>query len=83
MPARSLGLPFIPVTPTFPLLGPFGLLPLPAKWVVRIGAPLAIDHFGPEAAGDELLISRLTEELRVRIQGLIAIGLGERESVWG
>jgi 1-acyl-sn-glycerol-3-phosphate acyltransferase len=83
MPARRVGLPFLPVTPTFPLLGPVGLLPLPSKWVVRIGEPLAIDHFDPGAASDELLISRLTQELRARIHGLVEIGLGERESVWG
>jgi 1-acyl-sn-glycerol-3-phosphate acyltransferase len=82
LPARTVGLPFIPVTPTFPLLGPFGLLPLPSKWVVRIGAPLAIEHLDPEAASDELLISRLTEELRARIHELIETALGERESVW-
>ena len=35
-PARSLGLPFVPVTPTFPFLGPLGGLPLPTKWVIRI-----------------------------------------------
>ena len=38
-PARALGLPFLPVTPTFPLLGPLGVLPLPSKWVIRIGKP--------------------------------------------
>jgi 1-acyl-sn-glycerol-3-phosphate acyltransferase len=83
MPARRIGLPFLPVTPTFPLLGPLGLVPLPSKWVVRIGEPLAIEHLDPDAANDELLISRLTEELRARIHGLVEIGLGERESVWG
>jgi len=40
-PARAVGLPFLPVTPTFPLLGPLGLLPLPTKWVIRIGAPIS------------------------------------------
>ena len=29
--ARSVGLPFVPVTPTFPWLGPLGLLPLPVE----------------------------------------------------
>lgn len=83
LPARRLGLPFLPVTPTFPLLGPLGALPLPSKWVIRMGEPLSFEHLGSEAASDELLISRLTEELRARIQGLVEIGLGERESVWG
>ena len=82
-PARSLGLPFLPVTPTFPLLGPMGLLPLPTKWVIRIGAPVAIDHLEPDAAEDELLISRMTEDLRAQVQTLVDVALSERESVWG
>jgi 1-acyl-sn-glycerol-3-phosphate acyltransferase len=81
-PARSLGLPFLPVTPTFPLLGPLGLLPLPSKWVIRIGEPIAMDHLEPEAAADELLVSRLTEDMRSQIQTLVDTALDDRESVW-
>jgi len=81
-PARALGLPFLPVTPTFPLLGPLGLLPLPTKWVIRIGEPISIDHLAPDAASDELLISRMNEELRSQVQVLIDAGLSDRSSVW-
>jgi len=80
--ARSIGLPFLPVTPTFPALGPLGLLPLPTKWVIRIGEPVAMEHLQPDAAKDELLVSRLTEEIRSRIQALVDRALGERESIW-
>ncbi len=76
-------LPFLPVTPTFPLLGPLGVLPLPTKWVVRIGAPYELSDLGPEAVRDELLLSRLTEDLRAEIQALVDAGLSERESIWG
>jgi 1-acyl-sn-glycerol-3-phosphate acyltransferase len=82
-PARAVGLPFIPVTPTFPALGPLGVLPLPTKWVIRVGEPIPLDHLEPDAADDELLIARLTEELRAKIQGLVDIALADRESVWG
>ncbi len=82
-PARAVGLPFLPVTPTFPWLGPLGFLPLPTKWVIRIGEPLSLGHLDPESADDELMISRLTEDLRVQIQALVDVGLAERESVWG
>jgi 1-acyl-sn-glycerol-3-phosphate acyltransferase len=82
-PGRAVGLPFIPVTPTFPLLGPVGFLPLPTKWIIRIGEPIAFDHLEPGAATDELLISRLTEDLRSRIQTQVDMGLADRESVWG
>jgi 1-acyl-sn-glycerol-3-phosphate acyltransferase len=81
-PARAVGLPFLPVTPTFPLLGPLGLLPLPSKWVIRIGEPIPLEHLDRDAADDELLISRINEDLRARIQSLVDTGLADRESVW-
>jgi len=81
-PARAAGLPFLPVTPTFPLFGPFGFLPLPTKWVIRIGEPISIDHLAPDAASDELLISRMNEDLRSKVQTLIDTGLSDRGSVW-
>jgi len=81
--ARSLGLPFVPVTPTFPLLGPAGLMPLPSKWSIRIGRPLSLDGLGADAVEDELLISRLTEELRREIQTMVDDGVRARPSVWG
>ena len=81
--ARTVGLPFVPVTPTFPLLGPLGAVPLPTKWVIRIGAPIPLDHLAPDAGSDELLVSRLTEELRSRVQSLGDVALAERRSVWG
>jgi 1-acyl-sn-glycerol-3-phosphate acyltransferase len=76
-------LPFVPVTPTFPWLGPLGMLPLPSKWVIRVGSPVDLSDLGAEAARDELLMSRLTEDLRAEIQALVDLGLSERESVWG
>jgi 1-acyl-sn-glycerol-3-phosphate acyltransferase len=81
-PARAVGLPFLPVTPTFPWLGPLGALPLPSKWVIRIGSPVSFSELAPDAASDELLLSRLTEELRSEIQALVRTGLDARESVW-
>ncbi|MGH0032222.1 MAG: lysophospholipid acyltransferase family protein [Myxococcota bacterium] len=76
-------LPFLPVTPTFPWLGPLGMLPLPTQWVIRVGAPVDLAGLGADAARDELLLSRLTEDLRAEIQALVDGGLAARESVWG
>jgi 1-acyl-sn-glycerol-3-phosphate acyltransferase len=81
--ARVVGLPFLPVTPTFPALGPLGLVPLPSKWSIRFGEAMALDHLGCEAAEDELLVSRLTEELRAQIQAMVEQSLHARASVWG
>jgi 1-acyl-sn-glycerol-3-phosphate acyltransferase len=85
-PGRALGFPFVPVTPTFPWMGPFGALPLPTKWAVTFGEPL--DLAGARSleepdGEDPLLLSRLTEALRSSIDGLIRQGLERRESVWG
>lgn len=81
--ARSMGLPFLPVTPTFPALGPLGLLPLPSKWSIEFGAPIDTAGLGPESARDETLVWRLTEELRDSIQTMIDAGVRRRPSVWG
>jgi 1-acyl-sn-glycerol-3-phosphate acyltransferase len=81
-PARALGLPFLPITPTFPLLGPLGLLPLPTKWILNLGDPIALDGLEQGALEDELLLSRMTEELRARTQELVDEALDLRGSVW-
>ena len=81
--ARSVGLPFVPITPTFPLFGAAGLMPLPSKWVIQFGDPIDLSRYGPDAQDNELLISRLTEDLRVQIQSMVEEGLRIRPSVWG
>ncbi len=83
LPARALGLPFVPVTPTFPFLGPLGLLPFPTKWIIAVGEAIPLDDLEAGALDDELLLSRLTEELRARIQRLVDEALERRASVWG
>jgi len=81
--ARSVGLPFLPVTPTFPWLGPAGLVPLPSKWTLRIGATLSLHGLGVDAVEDEILISRLNQELRAEIQAMLDDGVRARPSVFG
>ncbi len=81
-PARALGLPFLPVTPTFPWLGPLGALPLPAKWVISFGEPLATPPHSPDTARDDLLVARLTEELRAEVQRLVKEALAIRQGVF-
>jgi 1-acyl-sn-glycerol-3-phosphate acyltransferase len=80
--SRVLGIPYIPVTPTFPLLGPAGLLPLPTKWKIIFGDPMSLDAYGPEAADDEMLVGRLAEEVRASIQAMLDAAIKKRESVW-
>jgi 1-acyl-sn-glycerol-3-phosphate acyltransferase len=80
--AELLRLPYLPVTPTFPLLGPLGLLPAPTRWKIRFGEPISFDSYGPQAADDTLLVGRLSERVRSSIQDLLDSGLRARKSVW-
>ena len=80
--SKVFGIPYFPITPTFPLLGPVGLLPLPSKWKLIFGEPLRLDEYGPLAAEDEVLVNRLSERVRSSIQAMVDTAIGERKSVW-
>ncbi len=79
---KALGLPYIPLTPTFPLLGPLGLLPAPTKWKMLFGEVITFYGHGPEAADDEILVNRLSERVRATIQAMLDRAVGARRSVW-
>jgi 1-acyl-sn-glycerol-3-phosphate acyltransferase len=79
---RALGIPYLPVTPTFPLLGPVGLLPAPTKWKVFFGEPIDLSGHGAESADDEILVGRLTEQVRSAIQAMLDHAVDQRRSVW-
>lgn len=80
--SKALGVPYIPVTPTFPLLGPAGLLPAPTKWRIAFGEPLDFSSYGPAGADDEILVGRLAERVRAAIQGMLDLAVGSRKSVF-
>ena len=79
---RPLGFPYFPITPTFPALGPLGVVPLPTKWFLDFGDPLSLSEYGPEAADDPILVNRIAEKVRSTIQGLIDGRLARRRSLW-
>jgi len=66
--ARAVGAPFFPVTPTFPLLGPLGAIPLPSRWRIEFCDPVDTARYGPEAAADRGLVLELSERVRETIQ---------------
>ncbi|MEV7801442.1 lysophospholipid acyltransferase family protein [Microbispora sp. NPDC088329] len=66
--ARLLGLPYLPITPLFPWLGPLGLLPLPSKWLIEFGEPIRTDEYDPEEADDPMLVFDLTDRIRESMQ---------------
>jgi 1-acyl-sn-glycerol-3-phosphate acyltransferase len=79
---KALGIPYLPITPTFPLLGPAGLLPAPTKWKIFFGEPIALDDYAPAAADDDILVGRLTERVRAAIQAMLDQAVAARRSVW-
>lgn len=80
--SKLIGLDYLPITPTFPLLGPLGLLPAPTKWRIVFGEPISMDEYGPEAAQDHVLVGRLSERVRSSINDLLETALRRRKSVW-
>ncbi|REE98000.1 lysophospholipid acyltransferase family protein [Thermomonospora umbrina] len=76
--ARALGLPYFPLTPTFPLLGGLGLVPLPSKWLIRFGEPMPMEGYGPEDADDPMTVFDLTDHVRETVQQLVYDTLLER-----
>jgi 1-acyl-sn-glycerol-3-phosphate acyltransferase len=65
--ARILGLPYFPLTPTFPWLGPLGLIPLPSKWIIEFGEPVPTEDLR-DSAEDPMLVFNLTDQIRETIQ---------------
>ncbi|HSA50508.1 MAG TPA: lysophospholipid acyltransferase family protein [Yinghuangia sp.] len=80
--ARLLGLPYFPVTPTFPLLGPIGLVPLPTRWHIEFGEPIRTDAYPAQTADDPMVVFNLTDEVRETIQHTIYRVLMQRRSVF-
>jgi 1-acyl-sn-glycerol-3-phosphate acyltransferase len=76
--ARMLGAPFFPVTPTFPWLGPLGIVPLPSKWRIEFLEPIETASYGPEAAADRALVLELSERVREEIQQALYANLVRR-----
>ncbi|WP_067716651.1 lysophospholipid acyltransferase family protein [Nocardia yamanashiensis] len=66
--ARLLGIPYFPVTPLFPHLGPLGALPLPSKWYIEFGEPISTTGYEPTDADDPMTMFEVTDQVRETIQ---------------
>jgi 1-acyl-sn-glycerol-3-phosphate acyltransferase len=80
--AKLLGLPYFPVTPLFPLLGPLGAVPLPTKWTIDFGEPIRTDLAAPDTDQDHALVLELADQVRETIQGNLNRMVAARESVF-
>ena len=78
---RLTGLLYFPITPTFPHLGPLGMLGyLPAKFRIRFLEPIPFDEEG--MFEDKALVQTVAHEIRARIQENLWDMLRKRRSVW-
>jgi 1-acyl-sn-glycerol-3-phosphate acyltransferase len=73
--ARALRLPYFPVTPLFPWLGPLGAVPLPSNWIIEFCPPVATDGPADEESG---AVARLADTVRDTIQHKLDDLLAER-----
>ncbi len=76
---RALGMPPIPITLTFPWLGPLGLLPLPVKYRIYFGEPM---YFEGEESDEDAIIEGKVDEVKDQITRMLERGRNERKSVF-
>jgi 1-acyl-sn-glycerol-3-phosphate acyltransferase len=79
--ARALRVPYFPLTPLFPWLGPLGAVPLPSNWVIEFCAP--VQTYEPMPAGledepDDELVADVADQVRDTIQAKLDELLIER-----
>lgn len=82
---RLFGVPYIPVTPFFPLFGVAGALPLPTKWMVRFGRPIELYKMPARdgAMNPKLFPPReLARRVRRRVAGMVTRLRHRRQSVF-
>jgi 1-acyl-sn-glycerol-3-phosphate acyltransferase len=80
--ARLLGVPYIPITPFFPWLGPLGMVPLPSKWILEFGEPIRTDSYDTAEAEDPMLVFNVTDQVRETIQHTLFDLLRDRKGVF-
>jgi 1-acyl-sn-glycerol-3-phosphate acyltransferase len=81
--ARLLRLPYFPVTPLFPWLGPLGAVPLPSNWIIEFCDPVPTDGFTAGQQDDPDTVSELADKVKDTIQRKIDELLAERGPAFG
>jgi 1-acyl-sn-glycerol-3-phosphate acyltransferase/nucleoside-diphosphate-sugar epimerase len=70
--------PFIPITPTFPLLP----VPLPSKWHTQFLPPISIEQYPPEAAENRAVVKAISRQVRTSMQQAIDDLRSRRRSIF-
>ncbi len=76
---RLVGAPAAPITPTFPLFGPLGLLPLPVKYHFYFGEPL---RFEGDPSDEDAVVQKHVDVVKGSITDMFERGLAERKGVF-
>lgn len=76
---KLFGFPAFPLTPTFPWIFPFGILPYPVKYRIYFGEPL---FFKGDPEDDDEKISLKVKKVKSTIQAMIHKGLSERKHIF-
>jgi 1-acyl-sn-glycerol-3-phosphate acyltransferase len=77
--ARIFGMPSFPVTLTFPLLGPLGMLPLPVRYHIEFGKPM---RFEGHAEDEDDVIEEKVEQVKAAISAQLERGRARRTSIF-
>ncbi len=80
--AKFFGLPYFPVTPTWPWLGFLGMIPMPSKWRIQFHPVVHTETHPPQAADDQNLVMTISDEVRHTIQKGIYDNLKLRRGVF-
>ena len=81
--AELLRLPYFPITPLFPWLGPVGAVPLPSKWIIEFCPPVPTSDYPPGSEDDPAVIADLSGRVRGTIQRKLDDLLSERGPAFG
>jgi 1-acyl-sn-glycerol-3-phosphate acyltransferase len=84
--ARALRVPYFPLTPLFPWLGPVGAVPLPSNWMIEFCEPVSacdLTGSGPVAEPDEEVVAKLADHVRDIIQDKLDLLVVERGPAFG
>jgi 1-acyl-sn-glycerol-3-phosphate acyltransferase len=77
--AKIFGMPSFPLTLTFPLLGPFGMLPMPVRYHIEFGKPM---RFEGHAEDEDDVIEEKVEQVKAAISEQLARGRARRTSIF-
>jgi 1-acyl-sn-glycerol-3-phosphate acyltransferase len=81
--ARLFGLPYFPVTPLFPWLGPLGAVPLPSRWIIEFCPPVTTTGYSPGDEDDPAAVADLSGRIRGTVQRKLDDLLPERGPAFG